>query len=87
MQPPSEPTLTREEEMMQGHRAVADLLRAMDSWDGHTRMAFFMLLITVMNALDNPEDRAYYAHARECVLDILSCVPGLVEQQADREEE
>ena len=80
MQQSPVPPVSREEEMAQGHRAAADLLRAMDSWDGQTRMALFVLLITVMNGLDHPQDHAYHAHARECVLDILCCVPGLVEQ-------
>jgi hypothetical protein len=69
----------REEEMAAGH-AAHELLHAMDRWDGQTRMALFVLLIAAMNAIDRPDDQAYVVHARECLLDVLQCVPGLVEQ-------
>jgi hypothetical protein len=66
--------------MEQGHRAAHQLLHAMARWDTSDRMALFVLLITALNALDNPQDAAFVAHARECLLDILACVPGLIER-------
>jgi hypothetical protein len=66
--------------MQQGHSAAHHLLQAMEGWDGYTRMAFFVVLITALNAIDRAHDAGFRAHARTVLLDILEVVPGLIER-------
>jgi hypothetical protein len=65
--------------MEQGHRAAHDLIHAMNGWDSRTRMALIVLCITGLNGIDRYDDEGFRTHARECLLDVLTVVPGLIE--------